>query len=286
MKIVFLSTWNAHCGIAEYSANLLEEYKKLGHETHVLGNPYYFEVHWWGEGSNLYRNRILDTLEVIKPDVFHVQYQGSLYNADEFNHMIRYIYDFRLADKLVLTAHDSSRGKHDLGYFSDLVYHKKGILSDKELAESKTHLLPFPIQNKPARVFSFGMGRNDYDLIGRICEELGIEYDFHDGRKHGWIEEDELFKRMRNADAIVLWYNEVSGIIGASAAARTALASHRPVITNNVSWFNDLYGTVYSVVSTESNLKAELDEVLHLKYISQNSFKQVAKYHVSTIYGG
>lgn len=281
-----LTTWNSHCGIAEYSANLLAEYEKLGHEVHVLGNPYYFEVHWWNEGSRLYKDRILDTLEVIKPDVFHVQYQGSLYNANDFNSMIRYAYDFRLANKLVLTAHDSSRGNHNLGYFSDLVYHKKGILSENEHIRSEAHLLPFPIQNRPAKVFSFGMGRNDYALIGKVCEELGIDYDFHDGRLHGWLEEDELFKRMKGADAIVLWYNEVSGIIGASAAARTALASHRPVITNNVSWFNDLYGTVYSVVPDENNLKAELDEILHLKYISQNSFKQVAKYHVSTIYGG
>lgn len=280
-----LSTWESHCGIAEYTANLVKEYENLGHEVCVLGNPHYFEVHWWGEGSRLYKELIWAALTTIKPDVFHVQYQGSLYNAADFNHMIEGVYKEKLADKLVITAHDSSRGGHNLGYFSDWVYHKSGILRNEELEQHTTHLLPFPIQRRYAKVFSFGMGRNDYELISQVCRDLGVEYTFHDGRISGWLEEEELFKKMRDADAIVLWYNEVSGIIGASAAARTALASYRPVFTNNVSWFQDLDEDIYHISDGVSELKEQLRKTLRLNHINQNSFSRVAWYHVSTIYG-
>ena len=280
-----MSTWKSHCGIAEYTANLVAEYENLGHEVHVLGNPYYFEVHWWGEGSHLYPERVWTTLEAVKPDVFHVQYQGSLYNPIDFNLMIDQVDRYKLADKLVITVHDSSRGRHNLDYFTDWVYHKKGILTEEEISSHTAHLLPFPIQHRYAKVFSFGMGRNDYELISQVCRDLDIEYTFHDGRISGWLEEDFLFERMKESDAIVLWYNEVPGIIGASAAARTALASHRPVFTNNVEWFQDLDEDIYHISADVAELKEQLRKTLRLDYINRNSFKRVAWYHVSTVYG-
>jgi hypothetical protein len=85
---------------------------------------------------------------------------------------------------------------------------------------------------------------------------------------------------MNDADAIVLWYNEV-GIEGQSAALRTAISSMRPVIVNDIGWFKDAPNFVHKVrmdtISHKAQLQATLIDVLHLVYIRENSFKECAK---------
>lgn len=119
-----------------------------------------------------------------------------------------------------------------------------------------------------------------------MCDEIGVYYNYHDSREKGWLLEQELFGYMRASDAIVLYYNEVCGIIGASSALRTALASHRPVIVNDVSWFDDTWDIpgVYHV-RNEKELKETLKKVLHVDYIAENSYRKIAEYLLK-IYGG
>ena len=285
MKIAMLTTENSACGIAEYSRQFVDEYRNLGHEVLVLGNPEYFGVYWFGEDSFFDAPGILAELVEFKPDVFHVQYQGSLYCVTEFNNMMNILYSSKLVPKTVVTIHDSSRGEHKLHLFDKIISHKDKIVFEVPLL-AKSRKFPFPIPDMFPTVFSFGMGRNDYNFIRRVCEEIGISFDYHDGRVDGWISENDLFTRMKLADAIVLWYNEVPGIIGASSAARTALASYRPVITNVVSWFSDLDDDHYRCSLDEQELKEVLNKVLHLGYIRENSYRAIAERIIKEVYGG
>lgn len=282
MKIAMLTTENSACGVAEYARYFKEEYENLGHEVLVLGNPKYFEVSWWGEGNKFYANNIWVALNKFAPDIFHVQYQGSLYSPHMFNLLME---ELKVKNyRKVVTIHDSSRNEHQLDLFDDIIYHKDGIVFEEELLV-KSHKLPFPIPEMIPMVFSFGMGRNDYKFIERVCSELGISFMSHDSRQDKWLSEDKLFSQMKLADVIVLWYNEVSGIVGASSAARTSIASHRPVITNNVSWFNDLDKTIFWVVN-EFQLKGAIREILHLDYIEENSYSTTAERIIKEVYGG
>lgn len=283
MKICFLSTKDCACGIAEYAKNFVKEYENLGHEVKVFGNPEYFQVYWMDNASSFHTDKILAEIKEYSPQVLHVQYQGSLYEAKEFNRLISAVKD--LGIKLVITIHDSSRGNHNLELFDAYIYHKEGILDSRKESGWNSFLVPFPVQEKQATILSYGMGRNDYDFIQRVCDELNIKFMKHDGRIHGWISEEDLYIKMKLADAIVLWYNTVS-VVGASSAARTALSSYRPVITNNVGWFDDLDENHYYRADNEQELKETLDWILGLRYIKQISYRNIAKSIIEQVYGG
>lgn len=287
MKIAMLTTQNSACGIAEYSRHFIEEYENLGHEVLVLGNPDYFGVYWWGEGNHFNTKDIYKAVEDFKADVFHVQYQSSLYNANELNLLLQALGCAKDRPKLVATVHDSSRGKQDLGLFDNIIFHKKGVVTEDAGSIVKVSKMPFPILEIIPMVYSFGMGgRNDYKLIERVCTELHISFMHHDGREDVWLTELRLYTQMRLADAIVLWYNEVPGLIGASSSARTALSSHRPVITNGVGWFSDLDEDHYYRANNEQELKETLDRILDLSYIRENSYHSIAKSIINEVYGG
>jgi hypothetical protein len=291
MKIGFLTTWSSKCGIYEYSRNLVGEITNLGNEIRVFANftkafeePFVVEncfgVTFWGEPTVLDVNKILANSEDL--DIFHVQYHSSLYKHPEFMKLIKEL--SRREIKLVITLHDSSRHPGtNIEYFNEVIYHKEGILHERVWGNE--WLLPYPIQERRPCVFSFGMGRNDYELIQKVCRELDIDFYKHDSKVDGWLAEMELFGHMRAADAIVLWYNEVPGLVGASAAARTALASRRPVIVNNASWFDDLDEDYYRFVYDEKELKEVLAEELKLDHIHSNSFGELAKKNIK-IYKG
>ena len=130
---------------------------------------------------------------------------------------------------------------------------------------------------KPS-IISFGLGdRNNKEVIQNVCDELDVSFDYHDSKSQGWLSNEELVSRIKSSDAVVLYYNEVP-IIGASSAARTAQACHRPLIVNDVGWFSDL-DNVYKV-SNEEELKEKLDFVLDISYIKERSYLNCAKKHI------
>lgn len=287
-----LTTWDSKCGIFEYSRYLAYELLDTVSDLKIFSNfgstptanvcgtnrlcvtPDCFGVSWWNEPlifdiEKIYRN-------AVGLDIFHVQYHSSLYKHPEFMNLIQHLKG--KVGKIVITLHDSSRHPDtNLDYFDSVIFHKMGILHEPTTANR--WLLPYPIQDNRPTVFSFGMGRNNYPLIEQACQELGVNFDFHDSRQHGWLPAEELYQRMRCADAVILWYNEVP-VIGASAAARTALSSYRPVITNNVNWFSDLDREIYTVVNNKISLKIALDKILNLGHIRENSFKSLARKHM------
>lgn len=281
-----LTTWNSACGIAEYSRNLTKEFGKLGHHVLILSNKEYavptvecqkvFGVSWWEEDPKFDYEKAWKAMNEYEAlhgpiDIIHVQYQSSLYETNGFNKFIK-----GTKSKVVVTFHDSTLNhKHIFPDDMISIVHNPDIETD--------YFIPFPTIEKIPSVFSFGMGRNDYDFIDKACTEIGVKFTGYDARKSGWLDESLLFVAMKNADAIVLWYNEVP-LKGQSAALRTAISSYRPVIVNKVGWFHDSPGFVH-MVSNKNELQIVLDELLHINYIRENSFLNCAKKHIK-IYKG
>jgi len=313
MNIAMLTTWASSCGIAEYSRNLLAEFELQRHNILLLNNRInihtpknctvakqifnedmqkkiekyekfklgafvavkVFGVYWWEENPDFNAadaelKWALFEQKYGPIDIFHVQYQSSLYQPEGFNELEKLV-----MCKKVITFHDSSiNTRHNFDSFVSIA-HNKSINAD--------NYLPFPTIERTPVVFSFGMGRNDYEFIKKACKEIGVDFEGHDARQDGWLSEDILFEKMNNADAIVLWYDEVP-IKGQSAALRTAISSMRPVIVNNVGWFDDAPSFVRKV-RTKDELQMLLAETLHLEYIRKNSFTNLAKKHME-IYNG
>jgi hypothetical protein len=301
MNIAILTTWSSKCGIAQYASNLCHEFELMGHNLLVLNNAIeaststitgkgawvgtkVFGVNWWGEDASFAYEKAWDMMNAFEKyngsiDVLHVQYQGSLYEPEGFNSFINGV-----SEKKVITFHDSSKHpRHNFDKFISIA-HNQNINAD--------NYLPFPTIERTPVVFSFGMGRNDYAFIEKACKEIGVDFEGHDARKDGWLSEDILFEKMNNADAIVLWYNDVP-IYGQSAALRTAISSMRPVIVNDIPWFQDAPDFVIKVApkdhskefTAKAALQATLWDVLHIKYIRQHSFKRLAEKHME-IYNG
>jgi hypothetical protein len=287
MNIAMLTTWNSACGIAEYSRHLVNEWDKMGHnillltnkpETGLYAHPRLvvapvFGVHWWGEDSNFYFEKAWDAMNEFERkfgsiDILYIQYQSSLYEVHGFN---RFLSGVKI--KIIMTQHDSSlNARHHFDLASTIIVHNQNLIG---------HYIPFPTIDTIPSVFSFGMGRNDYEFIGKVCNELGIKFTGYDARKQGWLDENLLFVAMKNADAIVLWYNDVN-IKGQSAALRTAISSHRPVIVNDIGWFADAPWFVIKAAD-KAKLQSALNYVLHLDYIEQNSYKHCAEKYMEVI---
>lgn len=292
MNIAMLTTWNSRCGIAEYSQNLAREFSDLGHRVLILAN--YGEdnlqvnisnvtvarglwgVHWWGEDPTIKVDLATEAMRIFEQehgpiDVFHVQYQGSLYEPDGFNQLIQ-----KVKQRKVITLHDSSvNPKHDFNSFDVTVTHRP-----MKFTYGKYFQLPMPTIRRPIKVFSFGMGgRNDYKLLKQLCDSKGYEFDYHDAREHGWLMEETLFERMQKADVIVLWYNEVP-IKGQSSALRTAISSHRPVVVNSVGWFEDAPDFVYRAGCIE-DCGSLISKAVHEDYIYNNSYEHAALTHTN-----
>ena len=298
MNIAMLTTWNSACGIAEYSTHLVGQFQSMGHNQILFVNnaamadytlkniriqEKCFGVEWWGEKPEFktkdikyYWNQYEKSYGTI--DVLIIQYQSTLYQEKGFNELLQWV-----SCPIVAVRHDSSvHPKHKLDLIDSFICHNRDI--------KECHYIPFPTIEIVPNVFSFGMGRNDYDFIKQACQELGINFLGWDSRVKGWIDERTLFGYMRNADAIVLWYNDVS-LKGQSAALRTAISSHRPVIVNDIGWFANAPSFVYKVPNHDLSkeftkkeaLKQMLWEVLNMGYIRTNSYERCAEKYMEVI---
>lgn len=304
-NIAILTTWQSACGIAEYSRKLVDELKILDHKIIILSNKdgyiqgktyddtYIFStkvfgVSWWGEDPSFNSDKAWEEINRFENlygqlDTLIIQYQSSLYADSGFNEFLSKV---KNATKIIIVQHDSSLNpKHKFPARAVFLVHNESIPHD--------YYIPFPTIETTPKVFSFGMGeRNDYEFIKKSCNEIGVNFESHDARKNGWLTEEVLFEKMNNADAIVLWYNDVP-IQGQSSALRTAISSMRPVIVNDIPWFADAPDFVIKVTpkdiskefTAKAALQATLRDILRLKYIRQHSFKRLAEKHME-IYNG
>ena len=99
-------------------------------------------------------------------------------------------------------------------------------------------LIPQGIDVRPPVIKTFGLGKARIDVVAEICERNGWRFE-HSFGEDRWLEYEELYRWLRDCDAIVLWYEE-DLTSGGSAAAPLAISTRRPVFVNDTEWFRDL----------------------------------------------
>ena len=102
-----------------------------------------------------------------------------------------------------------------------------------------------------------------------------FEKSFGEGR---WLEYEELYRWLRDCDAIVLWYEE-DLTSGGSAAAPLAISTRRPVFVNDTEWFRDLPDETATLrkVRDPAELETALRALLADPYAEQRSWDLVAE---------
>jgi hypothetical protein len=277
-----LTSWDTQCGIAEYSRALAGGFDQSDVELWILGSRNYDErdlgIAWSGhvglpikqplpvvrcfdvELWNRYGHRELDveTILDLGLDVLHVQYENVLFNLDRLHELID-----RFDGPAFITYHDSCNPPQLRHYDFDHAFtHREGV------GPGNPEVISFPIRDMPAIVRTFGLGRTREDVIAPICERNGWVFESFATSEaalggQSWKPWRELHDWLRGADAIVLWYGE-QGMAGSSQAARTAIATRRPVVVNDTTWFRELKstGNFWKVADDPAALEATLRNVL------------------------
>ncbi len=242
-----LTTWNTQCGIAEYSRGLVEALQARGDvEVVVLGSRNYgerkvaededyvvacFDVENWNRTGRheLDVERIL-SLEL---DVLHIQYQLGLFDLPRLTELLD-----RFDGATAITWHDSWVPADLASRHFDLSFtHRLGVGPAEEV-------MPFGVRKLPPIVRTFGLGRSRAEVIAPICERNGWTFESAASSEapfggQRWTPWRELHDWLRGADVIVLWYADDT-TMGSSQAAHTAIATRRPVIVSDTTWFADL----------------------------------------------
>lgn len=294
MKVGMLTTWNTQCGIAEYSRTLAEAFAARQDVTlTILGSRNYderalvqdavcdverpvFDVELWNREGR----RELDVEWILDWgfDVLHVQYENVLYNRERLHELLE-----RFDGPTFATWHDNAIPP-DLRWF-DFTHgftHRAGV------GPGDPEVIPFPARKLPPVVRTFGLGRTREDVIAPICERNGWRFEnaaTSEAALGGqtWQPWQDLHEWLRGADVIVLWYSD-NGMAGCSQGVRTALATRRPLIVNDVTWFSELpqvSGSFYKLPDDPAALEAALREVLASNLLLENaSVHRVVETHV------
>jgi hypothetical protein len=220
-----------------------------------------------------------DRILALGLDALLVNYEGMLVNQEPLCDLAR-----RFPGPTGIVYHDACiRPDFDHSAFDLHFSHRWNVGPPNAL------VIPFGIEDRPPIVRTFGLGRTRSDLVRPICERNGWVFEdiashepIHGGGQE-WRTHEQLVNWLRGADAIVLWYDP-QPMAGSSQAARTAMASRRPVVTNNTEWFSDLprvTGTEYSghhykQVSDLIELERYLEVLLQRPYAEENSWDRVA----------
>jgi hypothetical protein len=286
-----LTSWNTQCGIAEYSRALVEALRaREDVELVVLGSRNYderavapdedyvvacFDVEQWNRDGRheLDVERILD----LGLDVLHVQYQLGLYDIPRLVELLE-----RFDGATVITWHDNWVPPELLSRrFEASITHRLGV-------GPADVVIPFGVRRLPAIVRTFGLGRSRAEVIAPICERNGWTFESAAtsetpfGGQH-WRPWRELHEWLRGADAIVLWYAD-DALMGSSQAAHTALATRRPVVVTDTTWFADLPhrpGILHKIADDPAVLEATLRELLSTNaIIADAALELVAERHV------
>lgn len=250
MRVGMLTSWRTQCGIAEYSRTLAEAFQRRSDtDIVILGSRNYderetddddnglevhrvFDVELW----NRYGHRGFDVDRILELDLdlIHVQYEAVLFQRGPLHAMMA-----QSGAPTVVTYHDNCIPP-DLYWqgFAHAFTHRQGV------GPGNPEVIPFPIRKLAPIVRTFGLGRTREDIIRPICERNGWRFESaatSEAQLGGqtWKPWLALHEWLRGADLIVLWYDD-NGMAGSSQAARTAIATGRHVIVNDVSWFRDL----------------------------------------------
>lgn len=293
MRIGLLASHRVPCGVAQYTERLAEALARTedaepvilagrADEHRSVPEEWPGEVHdaatiglWRDDG--VYTLDALTIWEKYNLDVLHVQYQSMLFDQQALAPLARCFHEN--CGPTAITFHDNCQ-RPDFPYDAfDLHFsHRFNI------GPPNVEVIPFGIEDRPPVVRTFGLGRTRADYIQPICERNG--WIFEDASSHepiqgggqNWRTHEDLIQWLRGADAIVLWYDD-NGMAGSSQAARTAMASRRPVVTNDTTWFSDLPRRTdgYTKVRDLQELEMTLSGLLHRGYAHRNSWDAVAR---------
>jgi len=273
VKLGLLTTWNTQCGVAEHSRALVEAFARRPEiELVVLGSRNYaarsvaphedyvipsFDVPSWN--SEGHEELDVEAILALDLDVLHVEYEAILYNVARLNELLR-----RFRGPKFVTWHDANVPE-DLEWqlFDQVFTHRAGV------GPGEAIVIPLAIREMPGVVRTFGLGRTREDIVRPICEHNGWVFESLSSSEtplggQPWMPWRELHDWLRGADAIVLWYDD-NPAAGSSLAARTAVATRRPVIVNDTSWFRELpqqSGSFYKLKDDPAELEATLREVM------------------------
>ncbi|HEY7629742.1 MAG TPA: hypothetical protein VH817_03525 [Thermoleophilaceae bacterium] len=286
IKLGLLTTWNTRCGIAEYSRYIVEQlHKRDDVDVTVLGSINHgdyklrededfvvpvFEMALWANGSD---RLLVDKILEQDLDILHVQYQMLFYNPPLFEELLR-----RFEGRKVITYHDNDFPPNFPADAFDFRYtHRLGV-GMGECAQ-----IAHGLENRPPVIKTFGRGRSRADIIGAICERNGWQFEaFFGGTSKAWMETPDLYRWLRDSDAIALWYDEAKAA-GSSGAVRIAISTRRPVVCNSTTWFNEIpaEGPNFTKVDTPDEFEAALKAQLDNDFIDRDSWERIAERHVT-----
>ena len=290
MKIAMLSTWDSKCGIFQYTKHLVDALttdpdvsislfcnnnidERDTDQLTIYGGI--FGVEWWGENPHFDIKTLESLVSFGNYDAFHVQYHSSLYRHPEFMRAMELIKWKNRDTRMILTKHDSSsHPMTSFDLFNTVIFHKPGIYENSKNGA----FMEYPIVYTKPKIFSYGMGRNQWDNIRYICEDMSFDFDFHDSREHGWLQEEDLESRIKQADAVILWYNDVYPLVGASAAIRTAMGCYRHAFVNDIGWFRDVHSSKVTKFADGEELRIRLAEYF-FPYAIFDSIGAIAEKH-------
>lgn len=300
MRVGVLTSWRVPCGVYQYSARLVEALARIdGVEPVVLAgradDHRSVPEEWDGEVHDLARIGLwrddgqywleYETIHGLALDVIHTQYQSMLFNQDALRDMATAYRGFVSHPVYAITFHDNCQ-RPDFPYDAfDLKFtHRWNV------GPADAEVIPFGIEDRPPIVRSFGLGRNQDDVIHQLCARNGWVFEsaashepIHGGGQ-AWRTHEQLIAWLRGADAIVLWYPDHDQA-GSSQSARTAMATRRPVFTNDTKWFEDLPpkvegggGLIYRKVPTLDELDAALGFHFWRQYVAAGTWDSVARH--------
>lgn len=294
LRVGLLTSWQTPCGVYDYSRHLADALARRDDVEVVilasdndpgrqLSDPETHTVkdvarigHWRGDHEYSIN---LSEVRATGLDVLHVQYQSMLFEQEA----LRSLGYLNAEDGVlsVITFHDNCvRGDFPVGLFPVRITHRGGV-------GPADHIVPFGVENYAPLVRTFGLGRTREDVIRPICEKHGFRFESAASSEaasggQAWRSQEDLHAWLREADAIVLWYGETA-MAGSSQAARTAMATRRPLFINDTTWFREIpdgLPGVFKMPDAPEELEYALVSVLSRPFISDHSWDRVAELHV------
>jgi hypothetical protein len=286
IKLGLLTTWNTRCGIAEYSRYIVEQLQKRDDvDVTVFGSINHgdyrlrededfvvptFEMALWANGSDRF---LIENILERDIDVLHIQYQMLFYNPPLFEALLR-----RFHGRTVITYHDND---FPPGFPADQIdfryTHRIGV------GMGECHEIAHGLENRKPVVKTFGRGRSRADIIGAICERNGWDFQaFFGGTGKAWLETPDLYRWLRDSDAVALWYDEAERA-GSSGAVRIAISTRRFVVCNSTTWFNEIpdEGPNFVKADTPDEFERALQQQLGNDFIDRDSWERIAERHVT-----